>query len=212
MKSPILITLLIFATIFPAISQRLKAFSGVLTYEIQSVNTQDTVVSKMIIYAKDSLLHVVNFDVENGKQELIKHLSYNKSYILIETPLQNFAIRTNEHLQKDSITYTFEKKRGTMKIGGLKSRKLLVKYAENKHPLVCFYHKKINSKYANSMKSFPGLATLFYAFSDSGIMRYRLEKIEYNDPPLALFQLPKDFKIVTMEEFSNAFDNLYKKE
>ena len=71
MKSPILIILLIFASIFPAISQRLKAFSGVLTYEIQSVNTPDTVVSKMIIYAKDSLLHVVNFDVENGKQMIL---------------------------------------------------------------------------------------------------------------------------------------------
>jgi hypothetical protein len=62
------------------------------------------------------------------------------------------------------------------------------------------------------MKAFPGLPTLFYSFSDNGILRYRLEKIEYNDPPLALFQLPKDYKIVSMEEFSLIFDELYKKD
>ena len=196
----------------PVYSQKAKTFSGVLTYSIEAVNSQDSSRSKMIIYAKDSLLRVVNFHSETGKQELIKHLTYNKSYLLIETPLQKFAIRTNEHLQKDSVTYVFEKKHGSLKINGIKSKKLLVKYSENKLPLTCYYYKKIKSKYANSMKSFPGLPTLFYTFSEYGIMRYKIEKIEYNDPPLALFQIPKDYKIVTMEEFSQEFDNLYKKD
>ena len=205
----LLFTIVIIPSLF---SQKNRSFSGVLTYTIEQVNSTDSVRSKMIIYAKDSLIRVVNFNSETGKQELIKHLSYNKSYLLIETPLQNFAIRTNEHLIKDSVTYTYQKKSGSMKIGGIKSKKLLVKYQENKLPLTCYYYKKIPSKYANSMKSFPGLATLFYTFSESGIMRYRLEKIEINNPPLALFQIPKDFKIVTMEEFSIEFDKLYKKE
>jgi hypothetical protein len=207
-------TLLLFTivTVPTVFSQKSRSFSGVLTYTIESVNSTDSVRSKMIIYAKDSLLRVVNFNSETGKQELIKHLTYNKSYLLIETPLQNFAIRTNEHLVKDSVTYTYQKKSGSKKIGGVKSKKILVKYQENKLPLTCYYHKKIPSKYANTMKSFPGLATLFYSFSESGILRYRLEKIEVNNPPLALFQIPKDFKMVTMEEFSVEFDKLYKKE
>jgi len=207
-------TLLLFTviTIPTLFSQKNRSFSGVLTYTIESVNSTDSVRAKMIIYAKDSLLRVVNFNSETGKQELIKHLTYNKSYLLIETPLQNFAIRTNEHLVKDSVTYTYQKKSGSKKIGGVKSKKILVKYQENILPLTCYYHKKIASKYANTMKSFPGLATLFYTFSESGILRYRLEKIEVNNPPLALFQIPKDFKMVTMEEFSVEFDKLYKKE
>jgi hypothetical protein len=212
MKLYFTILLFTIVTIPSLFSQKNRSFSGVLTYTIEQVNSTDSVRSKMIIYAKDSLIRVVNFNSETGKQELIKHLSYNKSYLLIETPLQNFAIRTNEHLIKDSVTYTYQKKSGSMKIGGIKSKKLLVKYQENKLPLTCYYYKKIPSKYANSMKSFPGLATLFYTFSESGIMRYRLEKIEINNPPLALFQIPKDFKMVTMEEFSVEFDKLYKKE
>jgi hypothetical protein len=212
MKLYFTILLFTIVTIPSLFSQKNRSFSGVLTYTIEQVNSTDSVRSKMIIYAKDSLIRVVNFNSETGKQELIKHLSYNKSYLLIETPLQNFAIRTNEHLIKDSVTYSYQKKSGSMKIGGIKSKKLLVKYQENKLPLTCYYYKKIPSKYANSMKSFPGLATLFYTFSESGIMRYRLEKIEINNPPLALFQIPKDFKIVTMEEFSIEFDKLYKKD
>ncbi len=212
MKLYFTILLFTIVTIPSLFSQKNRSFSGVLTYTIEQVNSTDSVRSKMIIYAKDSLIRVVNFNSETGKQELIKHLSYNKSYLLIETPLQNFAIRTNEHLIKDSVTYTYQKKSGSMKIGGIKSKKLLVKYQENKLPLTCYYYKKIPSKYANSMKSFPGLATLFYTFSESGIMRYRLEKIEINNPPLALFQIPKDFKIVTMEEFSIEYDKLYKKD
>ncbi|MFM7472617.1 MAG: hypothetical protein ACKO00_01700 [Crocinitomicaceae bacterium] len=118
-------TLLLFTivTIPTLFSQKNRSFSGVLTYTIESVNSKDSVRSKIIIYAKDSLIRVVNFNSETGKQELIKHLTYNKSYLLIETPLQNFAIRTNEHLIKDSVTYTYQKKSGSMKIGGVKSKK-----------------------------------------------------------------------------------------
>lgn len=192
--------------------QKSKSFSGVLTYHVESLNSKDSVKEKVIIYAKDSLLRIVNFNTQTGKQEFIKHLTYNKSYILVETPLQKFAVRTREHMEKDSVTYTFERRKGHKRIGGLKSKELLVKYEENKLPLTCYYYKRIDSKYANSMKSFPGLATLFYSFSDRGILRYRLEKIEKNNPPLALFQIPLDYKIVTLEEFSIEFDKLYNKD
>ena len=89
-------------------SQKNDVFSGELTYEIERVDKKDTNRTFMIIYAKDSLLKVVNFNSNSGKQQLIKHLRLNRSYILLETPKQNFAIRTNEHLVIDSIdNYTF---------------------------------------------------------------------------------------------------------
>ena len=100
-------------------SQKQKPFSGELTYTIERVDQPDSARAKMLIYAKDSLLKIVNFNSLTGKQELIKHLTYNKSYLLIETPLQNFAVRTDEHLSKDSVqNFTFHRKIGSKKIGG----------------------------------------------------------------------------------------------
>ncbi|MFM8243381.1 MAG: hypothetical protein ACKN86_11295, partial [Crocinitomicaceae bacterium] len=57
-------TLLLFTivTVPTLFSQKSRSFSGVLTYTIESVNSTDSVRSKMIIYAKDSLLRVVNFN------------------------------------------------------------------------------------------------------------------------------------------------------
>ena len=112
-------------------SQNKGSFSGELTYEIERVDKKDSIRSFMIIYAKDSLLRVVNFNSISGKQELIKHLRLNRSFLLVELDQQNFAVRTNEHLIKDTIqNYTFKKQMGTRKIAGIKVKKLSVKHKE----------------------------------------------------------------------------------
>jgi len=49
-------------------SQKNDVFSGELTYEIERVDIKDTIRSLMIIYAKDSLLKIVNFSSNSGKQ------------------------------------------------------------------------------------------------------------------------------------------------
>ena len=90
-----LLALLLSLFITSGFSQNKGSFSGELTYEIERVDKKDTVRSFMIIYAKDSLLRVVNFNSITGKQELIKHLRLNRSYLLVESDQQNFAVRTN---------------------------------------------------------------------------------------------------------------------
>ena len=187
-------------------SQKNDVFSGELTYEIERVDKKDTNRTFMIIYAKDSLLKVVNFNSNSGKQQLIKHLRLNRSYILLETPKQNFAVRTNEHLVIDSIeNYTFKKQMGKRKIAGIPVKKLLVHHKEISEAVTFYYTKSISAKYANVYKNLPGLPLLFYVPTKDGLFKYTLKELKNNNPPLELFMIPKGYKIVSFDDFSNEF-------
>ena len=201
-----LIALLFSLFIQYGFSQNTAIFSGELTYEIERVDKKDTNRSFMIIYAKDSLLKVVNFNTNSGKQELIKHLRLNRSYILLETPKQNFAVRTNEHLIIDSSeNYTFKKQMGMRKIAGMPVKKLIVKHKEISKKLIFYYTKSISAKYANVYKNLPGLPLLFYVPTKDGLFKYTLKELKKNNPPLEIFMIPKGYKIVSLEEFTNEF-------
>ena len=187
-------------------SQNTAIFSGELTYEIERVDKKDTNRSFMIIYAKDSLLKVVNFISNSDKQELIKHLRLNRSYILLQTPKQNFAVRTNEHLIIDSSqNYTFKKQIGMRKIAGIPVKKLIVKHKEISEELTFYYTNSISAKYANVYKNLPGLPLLFYVPTKDGLFKYTLKELKKNNPPLELFMIPKGYKIVSFEEFTDEF-------
>jgi len=187
-------------------SQKNNVFSGELTYEIERVDKKDTNRTFMIIYAKDSLLKVVNFNSNSGKQQLIKHLRLNRSYILLETPKQNFAVRTNEHLVIDSIeNYTFKKQMGKRIIAGIPVKKLLVHHKEISEAVTFYYTKSISAKYANVYKNLPGLPLLFYIPTKDGLFKYTLKELKNNNPPLELFMIPKGYKIVSFDDFSNEF-------
>ncbi len=192
------------------ISQKQIPFSGELVYSIERVDKKDSVKAEMIIYARDSLLRVVNFNSESGKQELIKHLRLGKSYLLFDTPKQKFAIRTNEHLEKDTIDrYYFKKTLKYKKISGLKSQKFKVKQREVKNELDFYIHTKIAAKYANSFTSLPGLPVIYFIPTDHGLYKYSLKSIKNTIPPLSLFSFGNDYKIVTFEEFTLEFSRLY---
>ena len=200
------LALLLSLFITSGFSQKEGSFSGELTYEIERVDKKDTNRTFMIIYAKDSLLKVVNFNSNSGKQQLIKHLRLNRSYILLETPKQNFAVRTNEHLVIDSIeNYTFKKQMGKRKIAGIPVKKLLVHHKEISEAVTFYYTKSISAKYANVYKNLPGLPLLFYIPTKDGLFKYTLKELKNNNPPLELFMIPKGYKIVSFDDFSNEF-------
>jgi len=200
----------IFSIVSNLKAQKQLPFSGELTFKIERVDAKDSSKSIQLIYAKDSLIKIVNFNSDKGKQELIKHLRYNKSYLLIESPLQNFAIKTNEHLVKDSISnYTFKSQFGSKKIAGMRAKKVKVKLASVKNELTFLYLKKISAKYANIYTDFPGLPVLFYVSTPDGLFRYTLQELKSSNPPLELFMIPKDYKKVTFEEFAEEFTKLY---
>jgi hypothetical protein len=154
------------------------------------------------------LLRVVNFNSISGKQELIKHLRLNRSFLLVELDQQNFAVRTNEHLVIDSIeNYTFKKQMGMRKIARIPVKKLLVHHKEISEAVTFYYTKRISAKYANVYKNLPGLPLLFYIPTKDGLFKYTLKELKNNNPPLELFMIPKEFKIVSFEEFTNKYLN-----
>jgi hypothetical protein len=190
-----------------------KPFSGEITYKIERVDVKDSSKAIELIYARDSIIKVVNFSSDMGKQELIKHLRLNKSYLLIETPLQNFAVRTNEHLHVDTtVYYTFKKKFGTKKIAGIRVKKLSVKHKSLQNELTFYYAKNIPAKYANTYSDLPGLPVLFYIPTEKGLFRYTLSEIKFNTPPLQLFLIPGDYKKVSFDEFTDEFTKMYENE
>ena len=203
-----LLGLLVALLIKSGFSQNKGSFSGELTYEIERVDKKDSIRSFMIIYAKDSLLRIVNFNSISGKQELIKHLRLNRSYLLVESDQQNFAVRTNEHLIIDTLeNYSFKKQKGTRKIAEIKVKKLRVKHKEISEDLTFYYTKSISSKYANIYKNLPGLPLLFYVPTADGLLKYTLKELKNNNPPLDLFMIPQGYKIISFEEFTNKFLN-----
>ena len=102
--------------------------------------------TKVIIYAKDSLLKIVNFSAQNGFQECLKHLTKNKSILLLNINKKGYAIRMkqDESIMNDSL-YSFEKKCGFKKnIGGLKSKKIILRHPEIKMSSLACIQKKLH--------------------------------------------------------------------
>ena len=190
-----------------SMSQKTKPFEGIISFEVKDVKANDSIRMETVIFCKDSLIKVVSFNELTGKQELLKHLTYGKSYLLFETQDQKYAVQTNEHLINEQTTYSFKKKCGRQKIGGLVSTKLEVKYKANQIPLTCYFSKKMDKKYANSMLNFPGFPTLFYTFSDRQIFKHTLINIEHKKLPLTFFMIPEDYKILSWEEFIELFSD-----
>ena len=193
------------------LGQKEKSFSGELIYKVTKVDSGSNALmsdtsnedNKVIIYAKDSLLKIVNFNSKNGFQECLKHLKKNKSILLIGIEGQGYAIRIDENksLQNDSL-YAFRKKCGLKKrVGGLRSKRIMMSHPMLTNDLLCLYSKKIPSKYSNVFNHIPGLPSVYYLASEEGLLRYELESYKMYDPPLSLFMIPEGYEIVTMNEF-----------
>ena len=194
-----------------SLAQKNNSFSGELTYKITKVDAsmnplsseEDNSENKVIIYAKDSLLKIVNFNSQNGYQECLKHMTRKKSILLLEIDDKGYAIRMNDEQSrtKDSL-YSFRNKCGVKKrIGGLKSKKTIMNHPMLANELICFYSKTIPSRYANEFSGLSGIPTLYYIVNDDGLYRYVLKSHRSYDPPLSMFLIPEEYEIVTMDEF-----------
>lgn len=178
------------------------AFSGELLYNIEKLSPADSLPAKMLLYAKDSLLKVINFSSTIGKQEMIKHLRLNRSYVLVSTTKGDFAIKTDHNTISDSLQeYTFKKKFGRKKIAGMKAKKALVKINGIDEKFIFYYTPKINARYSSSYQNLPGLALEYYVVNNNGLYKYTLENIKVSDPPIDIFIIPSAYKKVNLDEF-----------
>jgi hypothetical protein len=184
-----------------AFSQKDRTFNGELLYTIERISPKDSIPGKMLIYAKDSLQRVVNFSSNLGKQEMIKHLRLNKSFLLVTTTRGDYAIKT-DHQQSDStVNYSYKRKLGKLSVGGIKAKRaeLSIKGIDKKFDV--FYYKKIDGKYGSAYQQLPGLPVQYIVATEEGIYQYTLESIKFFEPPFDLFLIPDTFQKVSIEEF-----------
>ncbi|MEN9304100.1 MAG: hypothetical protein RL264_2529 [Bacteroidota bacterium] len=183
-----------------------KKFSGELTYQVETIGETNTSKRTVLIYARDSMVRIISFDGVQ-KQELIKHLTYNKSIVLMEFNGKKYAVRTNEHLDTTKQkNYTVQTKGGKTKYLGMKMKRLIVDFKEPKITFTFLYFPEIDAKYANLFTDLPGLPTVFYLPGEDGMEKYTLIELKHSQPPLSLFMPPKDAQLITIEEFGKLLE------
>ncbi|MFM6935509.1 MAG: hypothetical protein ACKOXP_08705 [Flavobacteriales bacterium] len=177
-------------------------FNGTLTYRIERVDVNDSVQAKMILFARDSLLKIVHFSSNLGRQETIKHLIYQKKYVLIETEQGKFAVQMKDSVDvSEGEKYTFESCRGKAKIAGVKGKKMKLIHPQLQHELNIVYTPSISAKYLDAFAQLPGLALEYYVVSEAGLFKYTLESIDRKTPPLSLFMIPSDYQKISLKAF-----------
>jgi hypothetical protein len=213
MRSIVVVFLFLVSSTF---AQEQLPFQGKLVYSIQIMDSSLRKIypdKEMVIYTNDTLLRVENSTDQLGKQVLIKHMALNKSYLLLETPIDNYAIQTDHSTQKvDSFPYSFQKKLGKRKIAGIKANRLMVKHAAYEKPMAFLYFKNTSNKYLNAFTNFPGLLVNYYVVTVDGIFVYSLKSMETMVPQHDLFGIPSDFKKVTFDQFMNEIMNFNSEE
>ena len=213
MRSIVVVFLFLVSCTF---AQEQVPFQGKLVYSIQIMDTSLRKIypdKEMVIYTNDTLLRIENATDQLGQQVLIKHMLLNKSYLLLETPIDNYAIQTDHSTQKiDSFPYSFQKKWGKRKIAGIKANRLMVKHAAYDKPMEFLYIKNTSNHYLNAFTNFPGLLASYYVVTVDGIFVYKLKSMETMVPQHDLFGIPSDFKKVTFDQFMDEIMNFNSEE
>jgi len=184
-----------------------ESFSGKLVYSITITDTslQKMIPSRqMVVYTNDTLIRLENTTDQLGLQVIVKHLVLNKSYLLLNTPINNYAIQTDYNDGKEiKFPYSYVPKRGKRKILGMKAKRLMVSHENFEEPIEFLYLPQYTPKYINTLENFPGLPVLYYISSVDGTYEYRLISIEKTTPNHDLFGVPSDYKRVTFDNFLN---------
>ena len=202
-----MIKLLLFTVLFSfslevCWGQDANHFSGTLTYRIERVDVKDSVQAKMIIFARDSLIKIVNFSSDFGKQETIKHLIYQKKYVLIELDKEKFAVQIKDStVDASAKTYAFHPTKGHSNIAGLKGKKIAVKLTLVQDELAVVYTPKISAQYLGAFTDAPGLLLQYFVLNDHGLFKYTLESMDKKIPPLSLFMIPADYQKISLKAF-----------
>jgi hypothetical protein len=189
-----------------AFGQKHKPFIGKLEYKIsmRDTNMQKLIPdNQMVVYTNDTITRIENYTAQLGKQVVIRHMSLNKSYILIDSPIGKYAIQidnSNDTVSKPS-RYHLEKKCFKRRILKRRAKRLKVTHEFFEEPEEFLYLKNFSNKYLNNFEDSPGLLAKYSLATTDGVMDYELSEIKEYTPDRDLFGIPSDYEKVTMDEF-----------
>ena len=161
--------------------------------------------SAMRVYTNDTLTRMENFSAQLGSQTTIRHISLNKSYLLLTVrDTLNFAIKTD--LSKADTgqvvsKYTYEKKWFKKKHLGLRCNRIFVDHPNFEEPIEFLYLKKHSREYLNNFDGIPGLLIKYSVATPDGVLDYELVQKRDYIPNRDLFGIPADYRKVTFDEF-----------
>ena len=184
--------------------QTYKPFTGELTYSIELIHP-DTQKPKFIsfttIYTNDTLVRTDTENLALGKQRVIRHLTLDKQYVLLEYKGKKYAIQQN--LGKDSSVskYTFTPCRGYKKFSGIKAKKVLLNHPKFKETMTIYYAKELNPKYLDIIKGIEGLPIQYYIQTDDGLLRYTLREFKEKQIPNSIFYIGKEYQKISFTDF-----------
>jgi len=211
MKNPLLIlsSTLLYFILFSCGTKVPERFEGKMVYKITSQNTdqfsQDSL-GYQIVYTKDSLLRIENF-TQIGKQVYIKHIAKNRAYILMEFNGEKVALKSIPEEPVNAGKYEFKKKMGKEVIAGKSARKMQVKIPNIDSLFIMYYFDDISHDYSEAVPGLPGLPVKYTLLVNDELADFELIQLEPRQVSIDFFGIPAGYKIMTMDEFIEGFQN-----
>jgi hypothetical protein len=186
-----------------------ERFEGKMVYKISSSRTEhidEDSLGYQIVYAKDSMLRIENF-TQLGKQVYIKHITKNRAYILMEFNGEKIALKSIPEPPANAGKYEFKKKRGKQDIAGKSARKMQVKIPNVDSLFIMYYYDDISHDYSEAIPGLPGLPVKYTLIVNDELADFELIKFEQKEISIDFFGVPSDYKVMTMDEFVEGFQN-----
>lgn len=205
----ILIILYLFLIISACGTKVQERFEGKMVYKITSSKSEDFKEDSLgyqIVYAKDSMLRIENF-TQLGKQVYIKHITKNRAYILMEFNGEKVALKSIPEPPVNAGKYEFKKKRGKETVAGRTARKMEVKIPNIDSLFVMYYFDDISHDYSEAVPGLPGLPVKYTLIVNDELSDFELIQFEQKAINIDYFGVPAEYKIMTMDEFIESFQN-----
>lgn len=201
------LTLILFACHLP--QSIYDDFEGEFVYSLSTpghdVDPNDST-SFQVIYAKNSMLRIDNFTVI-GKQTFLKQIASDTAYLLMNLGDRKVALQTIFDSTKTDNNYRFDYKSGSKTFAGIKSKNINVYDKELDTTIVMNYYPKISSKYSMALEGMPGLPVNYSIPNKGQWIHYQLSDIQEKPLDDAVFIIPSDYEIMTIDEFMEIIQN-----
>ena len=193
-------------TVTSSISIGQISFTGKIVYSVEMLDTNvQKIIDKreMVVYTNDTLSRI---EVQNdalGEQVSIKHLEFDKSYLLMTMMGKKLAIQTDGN-EDSTVTepYQFKYKLfGRKKINGLVLKKAIVIRSDLVEKRKIWYFKDVRPEILGMYDGIKGLPADFYIGTVDGIVHYQIESIEKQVVSKDLFGIPSDYEKIKLKDF-----------